>query len=136
MGGMKSVAAYLALAPAISATRSRPEQIEFSNNILHHPEQWAQVPLRQRRRLALDAACDCSRLRALPEQARAFHTADREWRASYWQPLQINREFASHFAPPALWRRRAIWLLRGLLSRLQSANSSAVQTALPLQSAS
>jgi hypothetical protein len=60
MGEMKSVAAYLDLAPAISATRSRPEQIEFSNNILHHPEQWAQVPLRQRRRLALDAACDCS----------------------------------------------------------------------------
>jgi hypothetical protein len=34
MGEMKSVAAYLDLAPAISATRSRPEQIEFSNNIL------------------------------------------------------------------------------------------------------
>ena len=34
MGEMKSVAAYLDLAPAISVTRSRPEQIEFSNNIL------------------------------------------------------------------------------------------------------
>jgi hypothetical protein len=59
MGEMKFVAAYLDRAPAISATRSRPEQIEFSNNILH-PRQWAQVPIRQRRRLA-----DRRRLRLL-----------------------------------------------------------------------
>jgi hypothetical protein len=28
----------------------------------------------------------------------------------------INREFASHFGPPSLWRRAAVWLLKRLLS--------------------
>jgi hypothetical protein len=57
------------------------------------------------------------------------------WRwlnASYWRPLEINREFASHFEP-SLWRRLAIWLLRHLLSGPQAAKSSSVQTDLPTQ---
>jgi hypothetical protein len=27
------------------------------------------------------------------------------WRQNYWQPLEINREFASHFAEPNAWVR-------------------------------
>ena len=124
---------YLELAPAITAIRSRPEEFEFSNDTLHH--------LRSRHRfhfvsdddVQIQAACDCSTLRASPEQTKVFHTAYREWHASYWRPLEINREFASHFAPPSVWRRLAIGLLRRLLSGPQPAKSSSVQTALPLQ---
>ena len=27
------------------------------------------------------------------------------WRQNYWQPLEINREFASHFDEPNAWVR-------------------------------
>jgi hypothetical protein len=125
---------YLELAPAITALRSRPEEFEFSNNTLHH------LPSRHRFRfqgeddVRIEAACDCSLLRAKPEQAKVFHSAYREWHASYWQPLEINREFASHFEPPPLWRRAAIWLLRALLS-WQPARAKTLHAAAPFQAA-
>jgi hypothetical protein len=107
---------YLELAPAITALRSRPEEFEFSHDTLHH------LPSRHRFRfdseddIRIEALCDCSLLRARPEQAKALHEAFRDWRTSYWRPLEINREFASHFEPPPLWRRVAIWLLQRLIA--------------------
>ena len=79
----------------------------------------------------IHADCGCSLLRASPEQARVFHTAYRVWHATYWRPLEINREFASHFEP-ALWRRVAIWLLRRLLTMPRAATSSSMRTDLAL----
>ena len=124
---------YLDLAPAIAAIRSRPEEFDFSHDSLHH------LPSRHRFHFVgeddvrIDAVCDCSLLRASREQAKAFHGAYREWHASYWRPLEINREFTAHFGPPPLWRRLAIWLLRHLVSRPSSARPSTLQTAAPLQ---
>jgi hypothetical protein len=124
---------YLELAPAITAIRSRPEEFEFSNNTLHHLNSRHRFYFVSDDDVEIHAACDCATLRASPEQTKVFHTAYREWHASYWRPLEINREFASHFAPPSVWRRLAIGLLRRLLSGPQPAKSSSVQTALPLQ---
>ncbi|HEY6984149.1 hypothetical protein [Reyranella sp.] len=124
---------YLELAPAITAIRSRPEEFEFSNNSLHHLSSRHRFRFLNDDEVQIDAVCDCATLRASPEQSRAFHAAYKEWHASYWRPLEINREFASHFAPPSLWRRAAIWLLRSLLSRPQSAKARTVHAALPLQ---
>ena len=64
-------------------------------------------------------------------QAKAFHAAYRDWHVSYWRPLEINREFAAHFAAPSLWRQLAIWLLKRLLSGPKPAKSAAA--VLPLQ---
>lgn len=125
--------AYLELAPAITAIRSRPEEFEFSNNTLHHVRSRHSFRFLSDDDVQIHAACDCSSLRASPEQTKVFHAAYREWHASYWRPLEINREFASHFGPPPVWRRFAIWLLRRLLSRPQSAKSPSLQTAFPLQ---
>jgi hypothetical protein len=123
---------YLELAPAITAIRSRPEEFEFSNNTLHHLTSRHRFRFLGEDELQIDAVCDCSTLRASPEQARAFHTAYREWYASYWRPLEINREFASHFAPPTLARRLIIWLLRRLLSWPHAAKPRSVPRELPL----
>src|SRR5262249_37896121 len=105
---------YLELAPAITALRSRPEEFEFSHDTLHH------LPSRHRfpsdGDVHIEALGDCSLLRAKPEQARALHDAYRDWHASYWRPLEINREFAAHFEAPPLWRRVAIWLLQRLIA--------------------
>jgi hypothetical protein len=123
---------YLELAPAITAIRSRPEEFEFSNNTLHHLNSQHRFHFVGEGDVQIHALCDCSTLRASPDQAREFHAAYREWHASYWRPLEITREFASHFAPPPLWRRLAIWLLRRLLSWPQAPKSS-IDTSLPLQ---
>ena len=122
----------LELSPAITAIRARPEEFEFSNNTLHHLGSRHRFRFVSDHEVEIHAACDCATLRASREQAKVFHVAYRDWYASYWRPLEINREFASHFEP-SLWRRLAIWLLRRLLSGPQAAKSSSVQTDLPLQ---
>jgi hypothetical protein len=40
-----------------------------------------------------------------PEQADELHTMFKTWRQFYWQPVEINREFASHFEEPNAWAR-------------------------------
>jgi len=126
---------YLELAPAITAMRSRPEEFEFSHDALLHLRSRHRFRFVSDDEVEIHAACDCATLRASPEQARAFHKAYHEWHASYWRPLEINREFAAHFARPPAWRRLAIWLLRRLVSWPQSAKPQSVPTGLPLQPA-
>jgi hypothetical protein len=107
--------AYLDLSPAISALRARPEEFEFSNDTLHHLGSRHRFRFPSEASVVIHADCDCSLLEASQEQTRIFHEAYREWHTSYWRPLEINREFASHFELP-VWRRAAIWLLRRLLA--------------------
>lgn len=107
--------AYLELSPAIAALRAQPEEFEFHDDTLHHLSSRHGFRFDNEGNVHIDAPCGCSLLRVQAEQAKAFHAAYRDWHASYWRPLQINREFASHFEP-RLWRRAAIWLLRRLLA--------------------
>src|ERR1700722_15325393 len=123
--------AYLELSPAIAALRARPEEFEFSNDTLHHLRSRHRFRFRSEDSVEIHADCGCALLKASQEQTKAFHAAYREWHASYWQPLEINREFASHFEP-ALWRRAAIWVLRRLLTMPRTPRSSSVRTDLPL----
>lgn len=124
---------YLDLAPAITALRSRPEEFEFSHDRLHHRRSRHSFRFLDEDDVRIEAACDCAYLRAKPEQTKTFHAAYREWHASYWRPLEINREFASHFAPPPLWRRLAIWLLQRLVAMPSPDRSRAVPAAAPFQ---
>jgi hypothetical protein len=107
---------YLNLAPATTALRLRPEEFELIRGSLHHLPSRHIFHFAAEDDVRIDAVCDCSLLRATREQTRTFHAAYRHWRASYWQPLEINRHFAAHFGPPPQWRRLAIWLLRRLLA--------------------
>ena len=127
---------YLDLAPAITALRSRPEEFEFSNDTLHHLRSRHRFRFVDEDDVRIDAVCDCALLRARPEQAKAFHAAYREWHASYWRPVEINREFASHFEPPPLWRRLAVWLLERLTQPPSASPATlkpTLKTAGPLQ---
>jgi len=125
---------YLELAPAITALRTRPEEFEFSHDTLHHLPSRHRFRFQSEDDVRIEALCDCSLLRARPEQAKVFHSAYRDWHASYWRPLQINREFASHFEPPPLWRRAAIWLLRALIA-WQPAAAKPHRAAAPMPAA-
>ena len=123
--------AYLELSPAIAALRARPEEFEFSNDTLHHLGSRHRFRFPSEDSVEIHADCGCSLLKASQDQTKLFHAAYREWHASFWRPLEINREFASHFEP-TLWRRAAIWLLRRLLATPRMKPSSSVRTDLAL----
>ena len=53
----------------------------------------------------VDAHCNCAVLPVKPAQAAELNSMFKTWRQAYWQPLEITREFASHFAEPNAWVR-------------------------------
>ena len=122
--------AYLELSPAIAALRARPEEFELAGETLHHVSSRHRFRFLSDDELEIHADCGCVFLKASQEQTTAFHAAYQEWHTSYWQPLETNRRFASHFEP-VLWRRAAIWLLRRLLT-VPRAKASPLRTDIPL----
>src|SRR5579884_3610137 len=93
--------AFLDLSPAIVALRERPEEFEFSRGKLHHIPSRHYFSFGQQDDVHVTADCNCALLWTRPEQSKMFSEAFREWQVNYW----TNREFASHFVPPAGWRR-------------------------------
>jgi hypothetical protein len=106
---------YLDLSPMITALRSAPDEFELAGTWLVHPRSAHSFRFTANDEVELRATCDCSLLAMRPEQMRELAKSFREWERDYWRPLLINREFASHFAPPSGVRR----VLIGLTSRLQ-----------------
>ena len=96
---------FLDVAPMISALHFQPVDFEYSQNWLRH------VPSRHRFRfdrsglVTIDARCGCASQSVSPEQGEQLFTAFKAWRQFYWQPLEIDREFASHFSAPNAWVR-------------------------------
>jgi hypothetical protein len=123
---------YLELAPAITALRSRPEEFELRDNALHHLGSRHSFRFLSDDEVRIEAACDCSVLRASPQQSRALQESFRQWYASYWRPTQINREFAEHFAPPGPVRRWAIALLRYLIAWRPEPKAMPLRLMMPL----
>lgn len=123
----------LDLTPAIAALRARPEEFELSDDTLRHPRSRHAFRKVGEDDVQIDAFCDCALLRASPQQARAFRAAWRDWQASYWRVREINREFAAHFAPPALWRRLAIALLHRLSTAPDRAPAAKAPALRPVQ---
>ena len=124
---------YLELAPAITALRSRPAEFELRDNALHHFGSRHSFRFSSPDEVRIEAFCDCSQLRATPRQSRELHDAFQQWQVSYWRPLQINREFAEHFAPPGLIRRAMIGLLRYLIAWRPAPRTAPIGEPLPLR---
>jgi len=124
---------YLELSPAIAALRSRPEEFELRDNALHHLGSRHSFRFLDEDEVRIDAACGCAHLRASREQSRALHEAFRDWRASYWQPLVINREFAGHFEPPGVVRGMLIALLLRLIAWRPAPKSLPLEQVLPVR---
>ena len=111
--------AYLDISPMISALQSCPDAFEFSNGELHHIPSRHRFSFDSRHQVRVDASCGCSLLQVCADQQPALYEAFRNWRTNYWRAIEINREFASHFAPPS--RLRA-WLIK-MTARLHRAVS-------------
>src|SRR5262245_49793838 len=88
---------YLDLSPAIAALPARPEEFELSGDTRHHLGSQHRFRFPSEDSVEIHADCGCALMKASQEQTKLFHAAYRQWHASYWRPLESNREFASHF---------------------------------------
>jgi hypothetical protein len=109
--------AYLDVSPMIAALRDRPDDFEMHDGSLRH------LPSRHDfyfgpHGILIDARCSCAHLSVVPDQATALRRSYDQWHASYWRPLEINREFASHFRPHSAVRQVLIDAVNRLLRYL------------------
>jgi hypothetical protein len=106
---METAMMYLDVSPMISALRVNPKQFEIRNGWLRHMPSKHDFAFEQDGHVRIHARCNCAMLMVGARQEKELIGEIRQWRSNYWRPLMINREFASHFAPPSRMRR---WLIQ------------------------
>ena len=127
---------YLDISPMITTLRTTPDEFELVDGWLNHTRSSHGMRFDADDDVELRAACNCTLLAIRPEQRPELAKCFREWESSYWRPLQINREFASHFLRKPGLRQMMIvltgrlhqWLLRP--QRHRGAARAVVQTGL------
>jgi hypothetical protein len=100
--------AYLDISPMIVSLRTTPDEFEVHRGSLRHNPSGHDFQFDQKGNVRIAANCDCSMLAVRQEQGQQLWQAFNEWQVSYWRPLQINKEFASHFRPRSRVRQ---WLI-------------------------
>ena len=116
--------AYLDVSPMRAALRTTPEQFEMDHGWLHHIPSRHRFSFGPKGDVQLSAQCDCSLLAIKPDQEADLATAFDQWRRGYWYAIEINRQFAAHFAPPSAFRRLLIGLTGALHRRLMRTGTS------------
>jgi hypothetical protein len=97
--------AYLELSPMIAALRERPADFEMDHGWLTHFPSRHSFKFDREGNVKLHARCDCARLLIHAEEGQQLWSEYQIWREAYWRPIEINREFASHFRKPNVWNR-------------------------------
>jgi hypothetical protein len=116
--------AYLDVSPMTAALRTTPEMFEMDHGWLHHLPSHHRFSFGPKGDVQLSAQCDCSLLAVKPDQEAELAVAFGEWRQSYWRAIEINREFAAHFARPSAFRRLLIALTGAAHRRLMRTAAS------------
>jgi hypothetical protein len=100
----------------LQAMRARPSEFEMQGSYLRHKPSHHLVNFDIWGNARVHARCDCAMLDVTRDQSQELKEAIAAWKIIYWEPrlaqlaaarraAEINREFASHFRPPGLWRR-------------------------------
>jgi hypothetical protein len=118
---MENQMAYLDVSPLMVSLRTSPEEFDFKGGWLRHTPSRHNFKFQPSGRVEIRAECNCAFLAIHPEQEQALARTFHNWQESYWRPLQISREFASHFRPRSALRRALIsltaklnrWLIGG-----------------------
>ena len=114
--------AYLDVSPMMVALRTTPEEFSLSRSgtwLKHNPSRHS-FRFDPGGHVEVRARCNCSYLEIRRSQEEELAQCFEKWQAEYWVPQQINKEFASHFAPRSAVRRLLLamtgklqdWLLR------------------------
>ena len=96
---------YLDVTPMIASLRTMPEHFEMDRDWLVHIPSRHSFQFDATGRVRIMARCSCSSLSIRPIQQPELCELFHHWHTSYWRPLLINREFASHFLPPSRVRQ-------------------------------
>lgn len=107
---------YLDVSPMIAALRETPDEFELAGGWLNHIRSRHSFRFSPNDEVEISAECNCATLAVRPEQKRELAIGYQEWESNYWRPLQINREFASHFSRRPVLHQKLI-LLTGRLHR-------------------
>jgi hypothetical protein len=107
--------AYLDVSPMIVALRTSPTDFEMKRGWLRHFPSRHEFKFDSEGNVRLHARCDCAMLAVRREQGLELWETYRQWHASYWRPLEINKEFASHFRTPNAVTRA----LRRLIAKIR-----------------
>ena len=107
---------FLDVTPMMVALRTRPEEFELNSGWLKHLRSDHHFRFAPQEPVQIRAACNCAFLAVRPDQELELAACFREWQSNYWHPLQVNREFASHFSEPS-WTMRVLIRLSGNLHR-------------------
>jgi hypothetical protein len=113
----------------IAALRERPDEFEMRRGWLAHKPSRHYVRFGSDGTVSFEALCDCTTLAIRPEEARELHAAFRTWQQDYWHPLQVNRQFASHFQRRRL--RRLLGTVAASWERLRDALAPRQWRSLP-----
>jgi hypothetical protein len=92
--------AYLDVSPMIVALRTSPGDFEMNRGWLRHFPSRHEFKFDSEGNVRLHAGCDCAMLAVRREQGLELWQTFQQWHVSYWRPLEINKEFASHFRTP------------------------------------
>ena len=111
--------ANLDVSPMIRALQHAPSEFEVVSGWLNHVPSGHSFRFHEGDQVEVSAACNCALLVPTREGERELAKGFREWERDYWRPLQINRQFASHFYRSGprrllivLTERLHRWLLR------------------------
>jgi hypothetical protein len=96
---------YLNVEPMIWALKFQPSDFEQDHGSLLHVPSRHRFKFDARGRVSVDAQCGCARRSVSAEQGDRLFEGYNSWRELYWQPLETDREFASHFAKSNAWVR-------------------------------
>lgn len=102
--------AYLDVNPLMASLRTRPEDFDFKGEWLRHIPSRHSFKFGPSGRVQIRAECNCAFLAIHPQQERQLQSSFEQWHTNYWRPLEINREFASHFNGRSRLRRALISL--------------------------
>lgn len=91
--------------PMVEALQFQPSDFEFKQGWLRHVPSRHLFRFGRKGEVIIDARCNCSGQSVGKEQAEKLYKAFQAWHEYYWRPLEIDREFASHFREPNAWVR-------------------------------
>lgn len=91
--------------PMIEALKYQPDDFEFTNGKLVHVPSRHQFKFDRKGRVSIEAPCNCSGRPVRSDLSAPLFEAFTVWHQRYWEPVRINREFASHFEAPNAWTR-------------------------------
>ena len=109
--------AYLDVSPMTVALRTSPSDFEMKRGWLRHFPSRHEFKFDSEGNVRLHARCDCAMLAVRREQGLELWQTFQAWQVRYWRPLEINKEFASHFRKPNPLTRA----LRNMIAKIRRA---------------